>query len=73
MKYLKLITMMIFSLISGWCLSENFLNEIIFYFINPESHQTLLNIWFYSSATIEVTTILIFSIALHKKYKTNPK
>ena len=73
MKYLKLVTMMVFSLYLGWYLSANFLNDIIMYFINPESHEVLLDIWFYTFATIEAAILLTFTIALHKEYKFSSK
>jgi hypothetical protein len=73
MKYLKLITMMLFSLFLCWYLSANFLNDIIIYFINPESHEVLLDIWFYIFATIEAVILLTFTIALYKEYKSSSK
>lgn len=73
MKYLKLVLMMILSLLLGWYLSANFLNDIIMYFINPESHEVLLDIWLYTFATIEAAILLTFTIALHKEYKSSSK
>ena len=73
MKYLKLITTMAFSLFLGWYISAKLLNDIIIYLINPESHEVMLEIWFYSFATIEAAILLILSIAFHKKYKSNSK